>query len=152
MPILLFAPVGTIDYDELGALIPASKWPQVVVFWIPSSAGSGITWSFTKLRAMLLSFSLTTVQFDVGMLAGHLVDRLFERTRAHSDAQHPYPIFTARNLGHQSPTSTFYALPFLGRAYLTAVTHPTRGTGHSMANDWVSVPQPISRFSPFSGW
>jgi hypothetical protein len=137
-PILLFAPESTIDYEELGALIPASKWPQLVVFWIPSSFGFA-QWSFTKLRSMILSFALTTIQLDVGILVGPLIDRLFERAKVHTNERYPYPIFPTRNLGHQTPTCTFYALPFLGHAYLTALTHPARGTGHNMGSDWISV-------------
>jgi len=152
--VLLYAVEGEVDYEELGLRLDP-KWPRLVVFWLPP-AGVGVrtshllpptAWSFNFVRAMLLSFSLCAVQINVGNVLGPLVDRLFNKTRAHGAASHPYPILPSMNLGHNNPSFTFHALPFLADAFFHGARRRALSTVHVMGNDWLAEPFVAARLT-----
>ena len=137
--ILLFAVDGEVSYDDLGGKIPAEQWPRAVVFWL-RKRDPPMQASFVQLRAMVLSFALAAVHFEVGMLAGPLLDHLLERAAVQTTPEYPYPIYPQFNLGHSNPTFAYHALPFLSSAYARASTDDNRGTGHNLGSDWISSP------------
>lgn len=137
--IVLLAVEGEVSYEDLGGTVRADKWPRAAVFWL-SPTNSPMQASFLQLRGMLLGFALAAVHFEVGMVAGPLLDNLLERAALHTSSEHPYPIYPQFNLGHSNPTFAYHALPFLSFAYVRAATDANRGNGHNIANDWISSP------------
>jgi hypothetical protein len=159
--VLLFAKEGDVGYEDLGNRLNSSEWPQAVVFWLRNGGGVlkkdprdtksiisvPLHSTFVQLRAMLLSFALTAVQCNIGMVFGPLINRLFDRTNIFSTQDYPYPIFPKLNLGHLNPTFTYYALPFIGEAFVTSATDGNLGTGHNVATDWASSANVASKLT-----
>jgi len=121
------------------------------------------SFNFNKFRAMLLARARTTVMLDSDQFVAPGVDAIFGRTEEEVTQAYPFPILPVHFLqskgpaeggvwwprfcdgsrcdgqtmrwGHAHPTTTFWALPFLGRwlqRHFQDVTLTTPGERHSL--------------------
>eukprot|EP00039_Didymoeca_costata_P015906 m.276618 g.276618 ORF g.276618 m.276618 type:complete len:416 (+) comp16303_c0_seq1:1601-2848(+) len=139
-PVLLFAVEGDVQRQKLWETVQ-SRNGNTIVFWLKRTLQSSkLHWSFLKLRALLLSFTVNYVQLDVGVLVGPLIDRLFSRSLQNIQPNYPYPVFPAMDLGHSCPTGTVYSFPFLGQLALNMINLANEKQSHIMGNDWLARP------------
>jgi len=119
------------------------RFPRLVLFHAaPFPVGSGRSFNFNKMRAMLISRAKVGIQLDSDQFVAPGVDDMFVPTEREITKDYPMPILPAHFLdrtprdlgaywkrycpadkckwqtarwGHAHPTWTYWALPWLGR-------------------------------------